>query len=201
MVSRRRSMNQKEFDRLRERLTDPLLTALTVMLAILMFVIAPLQAVGVFGAHHFGFAFALMLVVAVFVVSGSVVALTTTLFAVALVVVATILRLRQPSATDIYLDASAWLIAGLPQHWTNFRGAVLLRSTARPQCVYRPSAPFGQSCHSREPNLLQFRHSDLGRLWRHHSTASSCTQSRQYRIDHRPTVSSNTAGAPRHAGA
>ena len=113
MVSRRRSMNQKEFDRLRERLTDPLLTALTVMLAILMFVIAPLQAVGVFGAHHFGFAFALMLVVAVFVVSGSVVALTTTLFAVALVVVATILRLRQPSATDIYLDASAWLIAGL----------------------------------------------------------------------------------------
>jgi hypothetical protein len=113
MVSRRRSMNQKEFDRLRERLTDPLLTALTVMLAILMFVIAPLQAVGVFGAHHFGFAFGLVLVVAVFVVSGSVVALTTTLFAVALVVVATILRLRQPSATDIYLDASAWLIAGL----------------------------------------------------------------------------------------
>jgi Ion channel len=106
-------MNQKEFDRLRERLTDPLLTALTAMLAVLMFVIGPLQAVGVFGAHHFGLAFGLMLVVAVFVVSGSVVALTATLFAVALVVVATILRLRQPSTTDIYLDASAWLIAGL----------------------------------------------------------------------------------------
>jgi hypothetical protein len=179
-------MNQKEFDRLRERLTDPLLTALTAMLAVLMFVIGPLQAVGVFGAHHFGLAFGLMLVVAVFVVSGSVVALTATLFAVALVVVATILRLRQPSTTDIYLDASAWLIAGL---------------TARPQSVCRPSAPLGQSCHSREPDLLQFRHSDLGRLWRHLSTASICTQSRQYRIDHRPTLSSNTAGAPRHAGA
>ena len=113
MVSRRRSMNQKEFDRLRERLTDPLLTALTVMLAVLMFVIGPLQAVGVFGAHHFGLAFGLVLVVAVFVVSGSVAALTATLFAVVLVVVATILRLRHPSAIDIYLDASAWLIAGL----------------------------------------------------------------------------------------
>ena len=106
-------MIQKEFVRLRERLSDPLLTALTVMLAVLMFVIAPLQAVGVVGAHYFGFAFGLMLVVAVFVVSGSVVALTATLFAFSLVVVATILRLRQPSAIDIYLDASAWLIAGL----------------------------------------------------------------------------------------
>jgi len=106
-------MIQKEFVRLRERLSDPLLTALTVMLAVLMFVVGPLQAVGVFGAHHFGLAFGLMLVVSVFVVSGSVVALTATLFAVALVVVATILRLRQPSAIDIYLDASAWLIAGL----------------------------------------------------------------------------------------
>jgi Ion channel len=106
-------MIQKEFVRLRERLSDPLLTALTVMLAVLMFVIAPLQAVGVVGAHYFGFAFGLMLVVAVFVVSGSVMALTATLFAFSLVVVATILRLRQPSAIDIYLDASAWLIAGL----------------------------------------------------------------------------------------
>jgi hypothetical protein len=106
-------MIQKEFVRLRERLSDPLLTALTVMLAVLMFVIAPLQAVGVVGAHYFGFAFGLMLVVAVFVVSGSVMALAATLFAFSLVVVATILRLRQPSAIDIYLDASAWLIAGL----------------------------------------------------------------------------------------
>lgn len=106
-------MNLREFDRLRERLGDPLLTALTVMLAVVMFVIAPLQAVGFVGAHHFGLAFGLVLVVAVFVVSGSVVALTATLFAVALVLVATILRVRQPSTIDIYLDATAWLIAGL----------------------------------------------------------------------------------------
>jgi len=106
-------MIQKEFARLRERLTDPLLTVLTVMLAVLMFAIGPLQAVGYVGAHHFGIAFGLVLVIAVFVVSGSVVALTAILFAVALVLVATIQRLRQPSVFDIYLDATGWLIAGL----------------------------------------------------------------------------------------
>ena len=106
-------MIQKEFTRLRERLTDPLLTVLTVMLAVLMFAVGPLQAVGYVGAHHFGIAFGLVLVIAVFVVSGSVVALTAILFAVTLVLVATIQRLRQPSVFDIYLDATGWLIAGL----------------------------------------------------------------------------------------
>jgi hypothetical protein len=38
-----------------ERARDPLLTALTVMLAVLMFVLAPLQAAGVLAAHWFGF--------------------------------------------------------------------------------------------------------------------------------------------------
>jgi hypothetical protein len=35
------------------------------------------------------------------------------LVAITLVVVATVLRLRHPSVTDIFLDAAAWLIAGL----------------------------------------------------------------------------------------
>jgi hypothetical protein len=39
---------------LQARLGDPLLTALTIMLAILLFVIAPLQAGGVIAAHYFG---------------------------------------------------------------------------------------------------------------------------------------------------
>src|SRR6516225_12189762 len=108
-----RKMIQKEFTRLRERQTDPLLTVLTVMLAVLMFAVGPLQAVGYVGAHHFGIAFGLVLVIAVFVVSGSGVALTAILFAVTLVLVATIQRLQQPSVFDIYLDATGWLIAGL----------------------------------------------------------------------------------------
>ena len=41
------------------------------------------------------------------------VAVAAILFAIALVVVATVLRLRQPSIIDIYLEASAWMILGL----------------------------------------------------------------------------------------
>jgi hypothetical protein len=98
---------------LQERYSDPLLTALTIMLAVLLFVVGPLQAAGVVAAHHFGIAFGLVLVAAVFIVSGSAVALTAILAAVVLIVVATVLRLSQPSAVDIYLDAASWLIAGV----------------------------------------------------------------------------------------
>lgn len=101
------------FVRLQERFRDPLLTALTIMLAILMFVIAPMQAVGIVQAHHFGIAFALLLVVAIFIVSGSVPAVVAVLIAIGLILVATVLRLHRSSVLDIYLDASAWLIASI----------------------------------------------------------------------------------------
>ena len=106
-------MPGQEFRRLQEQYADPLLTALTVMLAVLLFVVGPLQAAGVMTAHLFGIAFGLVLVAAVFIVSGSRVALAAILAAVALIVLATVLRLRHPSVVDIYLDAVAWLIAGL----------------------------------------------------------------------------------------
>ena len=98
---------------LQERYSDPLLTALTIMLAILLFVVGPLQAAGIVAAHHFGIAFGLVLVAAVFIVSGSAVAVIAILAAVVLIVVATVLRLSQPSAIDIYLDAASWLITGV----------------------------------------------------------------------------------------
>ena len=96
-----------------ERLRDPLLTALTIVLAVLMFVVAPLQATGVLGAHNFGILFALLLTFAIFILSASPAAVAAILVAVALVVIATLLRLRQPSLLDIYLDASAWMISSL----------------------------------------------------------------------------------------
>ncbi len=103
----------ERFNRLRERLSDPLLTALTIMLAILMFVVAPMQAAGVFAAHQFGIAFAFVLVAAVLVVSASWIAVSAILAAVALIVAATVLRLWHPSVADIYMDASAWMMTGL----------------------------------------------------------------------------------------
>ncbi len=101
------------FEALQKRVRDPALTVLTVLLAILMFVVGPLQAVGVLGAHHFAIAVALVLVAGAFIVSGSAVAVTAMLVAIALIVAATAMRLRHPSFVDLYLDAIAWMIAGV----------------------------------------------------------------------------------------
>jgi hypothetical protein len=54
-----------------ERWRDPLLTILTGLLIVMMFVIAPLQAIGAFVFTEFGFVFAFVLVAGVFVMSGS----------------------------------------------------------------------------------------------------------------------------------
>ena len=110
-MSNRRT--QDRFLQMQERLQDPLLTALTIMLAILIFVVAPLQAMGLLSAHYFGIAFAPVLIATIFVMSRSATAVVAILIAVAMIVVATLFRLRQPSPLDIYLDAGAWMIIGL----------------------------------------------------------------------------------------
>jgi hypothetical protein len=54
---------------LRERWTDPLLTAPTVLLVVMLFVTAPLQALGIFVFQAFELVFARILIVGVFVMS------------------------------------------------------------------------------------------------------------------------------------
>jgi hypothetical protein len=104
-------MSAQRFRRLQEQYSDPLLTTLTVMLAALLLLVGPLQAAGVVAAPHFGIAFGFVMVAATSIVSGGV-ALAAILVAFVLIVVATVLGSKQPSAIDIYLDATAWLIAG-----------------------------------------------------------------------------------------
>jgi hypothetical protein len=106
-------MDQEQFRDLQMRLRDPLLTALTVMMFILLFVIGPLQAGGLAAAHYFGIIFALVLIAAVYVVSGSRLALAGTAVALVLSIVTSILRAHRPSVLDIYLDAFGWLVAGI----------------------------------------------------------------------------------------
>jgi Ion channel len=106
-------MTGEGFRRLRERYSDPLLTALTIMLSILLFVVGPLQAAGVVTENYFGFAFGLVLFAAIFIVSDNGVAVGAILVAIALIAVATVLPLRQLSTFNIYLDATAWMIAGV----------------------------------------------------------------------------------------
>jgi hypothetical protein len=103
--------------RLRERWSDPLLTALTVLLAVMVFVIAPLQASGILLFQAFEFFFAIILIAGVFVMSGSRIAAVAMLAALVMASTGAILRLKAPSVLDINLFAGAWLIMGITLAW------------------------------------------------------------------------------------
>jgi len=104
---------KKGSSRAEGRISDPLLTALTIMLSILLFVIGPMQAAGVVTGFHFGAFFGLVLIPAAFLVSTSRLAVGSILVAIMLIVAAGVLELSQSSTIDLYLDSAAWLIGGL----------------------------------------------------------------------------------------
>src|SRR3982074_2877328 len=96
--------------RLRERWSDPLLTALTVLLFVMLFIIAPLQASGIFLFQAFEFFFAIILIAGVFVMSGSRMAGVAMLIALIMATTGGIFRLTAPSIFDLKLFARAGLI-------------------------------------------------------------------------------------------
>lgn len=98
---------------LREHWRDPLLTALTILLVLLIFVLAPLQAEQIPGAQEIGFTLVAMLTGAVLIISGKRFAIWALLTAILLAAIAAIHRLYTPSILDVYLDASAWLLISL----------------------------------------------------------------------------------------
>jgi hypothetical protein len=101
---------------LQRRWRDPLLTALTVLLALMLFVIAPLQAAGAIRSEGIGFALIAVAAAALLVVSGSLLPVLWTLLAVALSVLAAVLRVAH-SGLALYSDAAAWVILGLSTGW------------------------------------------------------------------------------------
>jgi hypothetical protein len=109
-------MNER-IERLRERWGDQLLTILTITFLIVMFVLAPLQAVGAFIFQAFDLIVVLLLVGGVFIMSGSRIALVVMLVAVSMASVAAIHRLKVHSISDVYLMAGAWLILGITLSW------------------------------------------------------------------------------------
>ena len=78
-------MMGEPFRRLQGRFADPLLTALTIMIAMLLFVVAPLQLAGAITEHYVGFVCVAVLILAAFTLSGSRVALGAILVAIALI--------------------------------------------------------------------------------------------------------------------
>ena len=109
-------MNER-IARLREQWSDPLLTVLTVLVAAMLFLIAPLQASGLFVFQAFELVFAVVLVAGVFVMSGSRIAAIAMLASLLTATVGAIFRIRAPSNLDINLFAGSWLIMGITLAW------------------------------------------------------------------------------------
>ena len=213
----------KAFDRLHQRLSDPLLTVLTLLLSFLLFALAPMQAAGLVTGQHFGYFFGLVLLPAAFLYSRNFLVAAPIGVAIALVVTAALLDFERSPRTDLYLDSAAWLIAGLtlsavvaravfgPGQITYHRvvGAVLLYLTigltfvalygfaalATPMAFTKSSGASWRLCPLGRSHLLQLRDPDDHRLWRHCAPASLCAQPRQCRGDHRPNLSCDFTGA------
>ncbi|KJC45900.1 ion transporter [Bradyrhizobium sp. LTSP885] len=100
-------------EQLRQRWGDSLLTVLTGVILVMMFVVAPLQALGLFEFQVFELLLAIFLVGGVFLMSGSALAVVAMLVALAMIVVGAILRIRSPSILDLNLFAGSWLIVGV----------------------------------------------------------------------------------------
>lgn len=98
---------------LQEQYGDSVLTALSIFILVLMFVVAPLSAAGITAIQGFGFVAGLAMIVGALFMSGNIIAFIAMLAAFGLNLTAALHRLRNPSALDIYLVASAWLILAI----------------------------------------------------------------------------------------
>ena len=105
------------FRRAQDRLRDPLLTALTILLMLMLFVIAPLHAAGTIHSQNYGIAMALVLVAGVFIMSGSMLAVIALLVAIGLTIAAALLPFRVDASLDVHLEAIAWVTTGLALIW------------------------------------------------------------------------------------
>jgi Ion channel len=94
-------------------LSDKLLTTLTILLSLLVFVVAPLQANGVIAGRYFGLIFGCVLIPAAFMLAANLLAAGLIVCAIFLIVIASEMEFRQSTVADAYLDAIAWLIAGI----------------------------------------------------------------------------------------
>ena len=100
----------KEMERLRNRYSDWLLTLLTTLLILMMFVISPLQAAGHFMFQAFAVAGLLAIIGGAIVISKNTTALVLMSIALVANVSMYLWRLYQPWPYDLYLLSAAWLV-------------------------------------------------------------------------------------------
>lgn len=101
---------KKRLVRVRDQIQDPILTALTVLLAFLIFIIVPLHATGVISVQGYGFVILLLLSSCVLVQSRRLLAIVIILFGLGLATAAIVLRLSLDTTLDRYLEAGATLV-------------------------------------------------------------------------------------------
>jgi hypothetical protein len=133
------------FARFQTRWRDPLLTTLTIMLGIMLFVLAPLHAAGVVKSENFGLALILICTAALFVVSGSPLTIVAVLVAVGFAAVAAVLRLRRirlsiSISTPPRGPFSASPSGGRSRVRSSARATSTITASWAPSCSISPSA-------------------------------------------------------------
>jgi hypothetical protein len=95
---------------LRSERIDWLLTVLAGVLALLIFVIAPLQAIGIYAFHLFAICLLLAIIGGIAIISNSPTALLLMSIALSANVAVFFLRLYYPVPFHLHILAAAWLI-------------------------------------------------------------------------------------------
>jgi hypothetical protein len=109
-IRERRAKAKADFEQLRDRMRDPLLTALAILLAFWMFVLAPLHATGRIDTDIAGLVLALGVSGALLILSGKPGPMLVMLAAISMAAAAAWFRLQQPSNFDVGLNATAWTL-------------------------------------------------------------------------------------------
>jgi hypothetical protein len=104
------TLGRLRLDDLQKEYSDRLLSVLTVLLLIMLFVVAPFHAAGIKMFEAFGAIVALVMVAGVLVISASPTATLVILAGFSLNVFVVISRLIRPSTYDLYLVATAWFV-------------------------------------------------------------------------------------------
>jgi Ion channel len=102
--------SRSRLGQLQKQYSDRLLSVLTILLLLMLFVVAPFQATGMVGFDAFGGIVALVMVAGVLVISASPTATIIMFAAFAVNVAVIIVRLIKPLPYDLYLVAAAWFI-------------------------------------------------------------------------------------------
>lgn len=104
------TLGRLRLDDLQKEYSDRLLSVLTVLLLIMLFIVAPFHAAGIKMFEAFGAIVALVMVAGVLLISASPTATLVILAGFSLNVFVVISRLIRPSTYDLYLVAAAWFV-------------------------------------------------------------------------------------------